>query len=96
MNKLFCSAAVLLLFLTPNVHFGQAPNLGSAADFALFTAAGAFNSNVATTVTGDIGTNAGAYVPPGVLIGTSHVVDAVSAQAATDVMLNYLDYLVAM
>jgi Ice-binding-like len=89
MNKLFCYAAVALLFLTPNVHFGQAPNLRSAANFALFTAAGAFNSNVATTVTGDIGTNAGAYVPPGVLIGTSHVVDAVSAQAANDVMLAY-------
>jgi hypothetical protein len=90
MNKLFRYAAVLLLYLNPNVHFGQAPNLGSSANFALFTAAGAFNSNAATIVTGDVGTNVGAYVAPTLIPPSqSFVANAVSAQAATDVMLAY-------
>jgi hypothetical protein len=44
-------------------------------------------------VTGDIGTNVGAFTgfPPGIVIGAIHVADVVSAQAATDVMEAYGD-----
>ena len=83
---------VVILFLTQSISFGQAPPLGTTSSFALFTAAGAFsNIGNATIVTGDVGTNAGAFsaFPPGALIGQIHVVDAVSATAATDVAVAY-------
>jgi len=73
--------------------FGQsAPNLGTASTFALFTSVGAFsNIGAATTVTGDVGTNVGAFTafPPGTLVGQKHVADPASAQAATDVASAY-------
>jgi gliding motility-associated-like protein len=82
----------ILLFLMPTFLFGQtAPNLGTTSSFAFFTAAGAFNVVGATTVTGDVGTNVGAFngFPPGVLVGDKHVVDPTSAQAAIDVGAAY-------
>jgi Ice-binding-like len=91
-NKLLNFLTLGILFLIPSISFGQAPNLGAASNFALFTAAGAINvTGAGTIVTGDVGTNAGAFNAflPGTLIGTSHVADAVSAQAATDVALAY-------
>jgi len=67
-------------------------NLGSTADFALFTAAGAFNNiGAGTIVTGDVGTHVGAFnaFPLGILIGNQHVANGVSAQAAADVLVAY-------
>ena len=59
----------------------------------LFTAAGAFNTEVAdvSNVTGDVGTNVGAFYgfPPGILIGEKHVEDAVTAAAAPVVLAAY-------
>ncbi|NTW33550.1 MAG: hypothetical protein HGB12_13165, partial [Bacteroidetes bacterium] len=84
--RLFITAIVLLVF--PNINYGQAPDLGSASGFALFTASGAFtNTGIATSVAGDIGTNVGALTgfPPGIVIGQIHVADANSALAATAV-----------
>ena len=58
----------------------QPPNLGTAACYAVFTAAGAINNTNASVITGDIGTNAGAFngFPPGIINGQTHVVDAAS------------------
>ncbi|MDQ3017231.1 MAG: ice-binding family protein, partial [Bacteroidota bacterium] len=69
----------------------QAPSLGAAQDFAVFTAVGAFSNDGASVVTGDIGTNAGSFTgfPPGVVVGDIHIADLVSAQAAADVNLAY-------
>lgn len=89
---LIITAATQLFF--PNLNFGQAPNLGTASSFALFTAAGAFSNTMATTyVTGDVGTNVGAFTafPPGTVVGAIHLTDATSAQAATDVAVAYSD-----
>lgn len=83
----------LLLFLAaPLMYCQNPPTLGVAGSFALFTATGAFgNVGAGTTVTGDIGTNVGAFTgfPPGIVIGSTHVANAVSAQAATDVNTAY-------
>ncbi|GAA3990522.1 ice-binding family protein [Hymenobacter antarcticus] len=69
----------------------QAPNLGLATPFALFTSIGDFNNTGATAVTGNIGTNAGVLTgfPPGTFTGTKHVVDSVSADVAKDVDAAY-------
>lgn len=92
-NKVLNSLSAVILFLMPSVIFAQSPpDLGSATGFALFTAAGAFtNSGASTFVTGDVGTNVGAFsaFPPGILVGQIHVADPASAQAATDVDLAY-------
>ena len=97
MKTLFTQTIFALLFVScPNVSYTQSPVLGTAESFALFTADGAFNNTGATMVTGDIGTNVGAFnFGPGVVNGQIHVADAVSAQAATDVddLYGYLDAL---
>jgi len=82
-----CTFVTFILFLIPLLFFGQAPNLGSSGDFALFTAAGAFSNNGATVINGDVGTHVGAFTgfPPGLINGESHVANSVSAQAALDV-----------
>ncbi len=90
----FAITAVTLLSF-PKVNFGQAPDLGATSGFALFTAVGAITNTGATYVTGDVGTNDGAFnaFPPGTLIGQIHVADATSAQAAIDVAAAYSDLL---
>lgn len=57
----------------------------------MFTAAGAFANDGVSHITGDIGTNVGAFsgFPPGILIGQQHVADVASASAATDVDIAY-------
>lgn len=92
-NKfLFIITSLALLFF-PNKNFAQAPDLGTASAFTLFTAVGAFDNLGATNVTGDIGTDAGAFngFPPGTLSGQIHVADATSAQAAIDVDAAYTE-----
>lgn len=81
---------LFILFLSQEAQT-QAPNLGSSANFAVFTAVGAFSNDGATVVTGDIGTDVGAFTgfPPGVVFGQIHVADAISAQAAIDVDVAY-------
>lgn len=92
-TKLMYALTAVMLFLIPSVNFGQAPALGSTSGFALFTATGAFNCTGASVVTGNVGTNAGAFTafPPGTLNGVEHVVDGVSGTAATDVATAYGD-----
>jgi len=89
-SKLLFIGAGLALLISPSASIGQVP-LGTAAQFALFTATGAFNGDVATIVTGgDIGTNLGAFTPTTLTPpAVSHVTDAVSAQAAMDVFTAY-------
>lgn len=76
-TRLLNAVAAVMLLLLPNVNYGQdAPDLGTTSTYALFTAVGAFsNTGATTTVTGDVGTNAGAFnaFPPGILIGEKHV-----------------------
>lgn len=90
-SLIILSSLVLILF--PIALFGQLPNLGAASGFSLFTSAGAFTNNGSSSITGDIGTNAGALTgfPPGTVSGVIHVADAVTSQAATDLSLAYSD-----
>ena len=95
-TKLFNALIAVILFLMPNVNFGQtAPTLGTTSGFALFTAGGAFstNSEAGTVVTGDVGNHTGANsaFPPGTLNGTAHWLDGLSTTAATDVLTAYSD-----
>jgi Ice-binding-like/Secretion system C-terminal sorting domain len=90
-TKLLLALTAGILFLMPGENFGQAPPLGTTSKFALFTAVGAFNNTGESIVTGDVGTNVGAFnaFPPGILVGQKHVADPASAQAASDVDVAY-------
>ncbi len=93
--KLFFLIPALVVFLYSKQCYGQVPILGSTADFTLFTANGAFNNVGATTiVTGNVGTNNGAFnaFPPGTIDDLIHVADPVSAQAAIDVFTAYASF----
>ncbi len=78
--------------LSVSISLAQAPNLGTASSFALFTANGAFSNTGASTVTGDIGTAVGAFsgFPPGTVSGQTRLPGSNEAnQAATDVINAY-------
>ncbi|WP_375444863.1 ice-binding family protein [uncultured Fibrella sp.] len=82
----------ILVLAWSTAAFAQAPNLGTTATFALFTASGAFNNTGAAVVTGDVGTSVGAFnaFPPGTLIGQTRLPGSTQAtQAATDVTTAY-------
>ena len=92
MKTFFCHTLFgLMLLLMPSAIFAQAPDLGAASSFAVFTGIGAFNNDGTTVITGDIGTNIGPFAgfPPGTVQGTIHVQDAVSLQASIGVGLAY-------
>jgi hypothetical protein len=94
--KLLLIIIVIVLFSIPKINFGQiAPTLGATSSFAIFTASGLFstNSEAGTHVTGDVGNNAGANsaFPPGTLVGNTHWIDGIAANAATDVATAYSD-----
>lgn len=84
---------LITLSATSQVNFAQAPNLGTTANFSVFTAVGAVNNQGASVIIGDAGTHVGAFngFPPGIITGQTHVADGVSAQAAADVEVAYND-----
>ncbi len=91
-TRLLSTLSAVLLFMLPIVGFGQAPNLGVTSTFALFTGTGAFDNTGASYVTGDIGSNVSpitGFPNPGTVVGQTHQIDAVSAQASIDVNVAY-------
>jgi len=76
-TKLLITLTAVALFLAPNVSFGLAPNLGTTSSFALFTGAGALNTDGATVVTGNIGSYDSSpvgFTGPGTVIGNIYPV----------------------
>lgn len=81
------AAAALLLF--SNVSFAQAPNLGTAANFVLFTTNGAVSNSGISQITGNVGTNNGSSTAFGNVNGVMHDGDASSIQCAADLLIAY-------
>lgn len=87
---LFCTIFLGLIY--PKISNGQAPNLGTATGFALFTSVGAVTNTSVTTITGNIGTNAGAltgFGSPTTVNGILYVQDDTTAQATLDLQTAY-------
>jgi Ice-binding-like len=82
---------VFTLFSFPNINVAQVPNLGSAANFVLFTINGAVTNTGVSQITGDIGTNSGLIAGFGTssVTGSIDIADAVTAQCSTDLMAAY-------
>lgn len=88
--------AIATLLCVSHTSFAQTePDLGAASAFSLFTAVGGVTNQGTSVVTGNVGTGAGAFngFPPGVIVGETHVADAIAGQAATDVTSAYADLL---
>ncbi len=87
-NLLYLLPALVLFFI-PNVNFGQAPDLGTSADFVLFSTDGAVSNTGLSQLTGNIGTNNGSSTAFGNVNGVMHDNDAASAQCAADLLVAY-------
>ncbi len=89
-NKLLNIVTAVSLLAFPNVNFAQAPNLGTAANFVLFTTNGAVSNVGISQLTGNVGTNNGSSTAFGNVNGQMHDADGVSAQAASDLLIAYI------
>jgi hypothetical protein len=74
----------------PN-NVGTAPNLGSAADFAVLGASTVTNTGLSILV-GNLGVSPGTAItgfPPGIVLGTTHAGDPIADTAQADARLGY-------
>ncbi|MDP2387801.1 MAG: ice-binding family protein [Bacteroidota bacterium] len=88
-TKLLISFTAILVFLLPNINFGQVINLGTAADFVLFSSNGAVGNSGISHLTGNVGTNNGSSTAFGNVNGIMHDADGASGQCAADLLIAY-------
>jgi hypothetical protein len=80
---------VVTLLIFPNVIFAQAPNLGTATNFVLFSSNGAVSNTGITHLTGNVGTNNGSSTGFGNVDGVMYDGGAASAQCSADLLSAY-------
>lgn len=88
-NKRLNILTITILFLMPTIGFGQAPNLGTAANFVLFSTNGSLTNAGASQLTGNVGTNNGSSTGFGNVNGVMEDANGASAQCATDLLAAY-------
>jgi hypothetical protein len=80
---------LIALILARLTSFGQVINMGTAANFVLFTSTGAVGNTGISHVTGDVGTTAGAISSFSNIDGVNHNGDATSFNASADLLTAY-------
>jgi len=88
-RQLLNAITALILLLMPALSFAQAPPLGTAAGFVLFSTVGAVSNTGISQLTGNIGTNSGSSTGFGNVNGVMHDNDGASAQCAADLLIAY-------
>src|SRR4051812_6022838 len=88
-KKLHNTLAAVILLLMPTINFGQAPNLGTAAKFVLFSTNGAVSNTGISQLTGNIGTNNGSSTAFGNVNGVMDDQNGASAKCASDLLIAY-------
>lgn len=86
-TKLLHTAFIFFSFAA--AVFAQAPSLGTAANFVLFSSNGAVSNSGFSQLTGHVGTNSGSSTAFGNVNGVMHDNDGTSAKAAADLLLAY-------
>lgn len=87
--KLLLTLTAVALFLMPNASFGQTINLGTAANFVLFSTDGAVTNTGFSHLTGHVGTSNGSSTGFGNVNGVMNNNNGVSATASADLLLAY-------
>lgn len=91
-NKLLLHIVTAVTLITiPTLNFAQAPSLGSASGFVLFTSNGAVTNTGISHITGNVGTNSGSSTGFGNVNGVMHDNDGASAAASADLLTAYND-----
>ncbi len=88
-KKLLNALTAATLLLIPTLNFAQAPDLGTAAEFILFSTNGAVSNSGISQLTGNVGTNNGSSTAFGNVNGVMHDADGASAQCAADLLIAY-------
>ena len=84
-SQVVLTIVTAVAFLSPpDISLAQPPNLGTAANFALFSSVGAVGNTGISQITGNIGTNSGAVTGFGNVNGVMHNADAATALAVVD------------
>ncbi len=78
-----------ILLVSPFYLSAQAPNLGVASEFVLFSSNGAVLNTGLSKITGNVGTNNGSSTAFGNVNGVMHDADLVSAACASDLLIAY-------
>lgn len=90
MFKMLRYATVAFCFMFPLISGAQAPTLGSASSFVIFSSTGAVgNTGTTSQFTGDIGTLSGAITIGVNVNGVLHSADAASIAASASVLSAY-------
>ncbi|HXB13664.1 MAG TPA: ice-binding family protein [Bacteroidia bacterium] len=88
-NKRLKALSVAIMFLAPILNFGQAPTLGTAANFVLFSSNGAVTNTGTSHLTGDVGSNTTLSTGFGNVDGVMNDKNAASAKCAADLLTAY-------
>ncbi len=88
-KKILFGIGIMALWLFPFKNYAQAPTLGTAANFVIFSSNGAVSNNGISQITGNVGTNGGSSTTFGNVNGGMHDGDSVSIQCAADVLTAY-------
>jgi hypothetical protein len=88
-NKLLKTLSIAGLLLMSVQIFAQAPTLGTAADFVLFSTVGAVGNTGTSQITGNVGTNSGAITGFGNVNGVMHTSNGATGQCAADLLIAY-------
>jgi len=89
MNVKCLSLLTILLFLIPVLNFAQAPTMGTAANFVLFSSNGAVTNTGISQLTGNVGTNNGSSTGFGNVNGVMDNSNGASAQCSADLLVAY-------
>ena len=88
-TNLFKTITAGILLFAPCVNFAQVINLGTAANFVLFSSNGSVSNTGISHLTGNVGTNSGSSTGFGNVNGVMNDNNAASAQCFTDLLTAY-------
>jgi hypothetical protein len=90
MKKMFLHVVIVItLIFSTTLNFAQAPTLGTAANFVLFSSVGAVGNTGLSQLTGNVGNNSGALGGFGNVNGVMHNADVTTSRCAADLLTAY-------
>lgn len=97
-NNILHTILAIFLFLIPSLNFAQAPDMGTADCYTIFSGNGAVSNSGVSNITGDIGTNNGSATGFDSLLVTGEIhpiPDSSTLQCSLDLAIAY-NYLLAL